>query len=626
VSGRATVSVSAAARILRWPFRALRELRYWLDLYHDRAAGELVLVDRGGAAPGPLRVEVRLSAERVDREEAVAWCGGQTLPGLAAVGFDRHAREVWRVGGPPAGAPPPWFAAPGRLPEVEPAFLESAALVAAAEAVDAVVLAARAGVGVVPAPAEASAALGVRLRQLALYSSAAYTWDPGTDLVRPLRERVLVKLVAPGGVGQEPRTVETFNRTRRGAYLARTMLPARLEVPLRDPSALRVDHPQGTRPTVLVLTSFLARGGAEHTLYETLRVLRDRFDLAIVTLAPHLPERGDRRADFERLVPRLYCLGDVVHPLAMPGLLELLVTSLGVDVVYNANGTTLFYELGPRLKARHPELRVVDHLYDHRVGYVDRYRDPALLTWVDACVAENSRIAEHLVGERGWPAGRVPVVYPCGRHQGDFPDRAQWPAVRDRMRRELGVEADDVLILTAARMHPQKRPLDLVELARRTADLERVTFLVVGGGELEGAVDAAIAGGGGRVRRLPFRTDIPDLVVAADVGCLVSDYEGLPVFLLECLQAGRPFLGTDVGDLGRVLAATGAGLVVRRPGDLDGLEAAVRRLADPAVRAELAARALAAAGAFTVEACAERYAEAWLGSGELGDASPGGAR
>jgi len=34
-------------------------------------------------------------------------------------------------------------------------------------------------------------------------------------------------------------------------------------------------------------------------------------------------------------------------------------------------------------------------------------------------------------------------------------------------------------------MHPQKRPLDLVSLARRVRDLERVRFLIVGGGGLE---------------------------------------------------------------------------------------------------------------------------------------------
>ena len=115
-----------------------------------------------------------------------------------------------------------------------------------------------------------------------------------------------------------------------------------------------------------------------------------------------------------------------------------------------------------------------------------------------------------------------------------------------------------------------------------------------------------------RIRRLAFRDDIPNLILAADVGCLVSEHEGLPVFMLECLQLGRPFLGTRVGDLGTVLDDTGAGLVVDRPGDLDALEAAVRRLADGDTRSELAERARIAAPRFSVAICADAYARVFL--------------
>ena len=77
--------------------------------------------------------------------------------------------------------------------------------------------------------------------------------------------------------------------------------------------------------------------------------------------------------------------------------------------------------------------------------------------------------------------------------------------------------------------------------------------------------------------------------------------------MLECLQAGKPFLGTDVGDLGFVLRGTGAGWVVDEPGDLDALEAAARRLARNGERRAKGEAALAAAPRFSVEACAERY-------------------
>jgi glycosyltransferase involved in cell wall biosynthesis len=248
------------------------------------------------------------------------------------------------------------------------------------------------------------------------------------------------------------------------------------------------------------------------------------------------------------------------------------------------------------------------------VGYIDRYR-PELLESVDAVVAENHRIADVLTGERGWPRERVPVIWPCGRPPAAFADPSQRTSIRQQIRTEMGIDPGDVVFLTAARMHPQKRPLDLIELARRVRDLDHVHFLLVGGGELEGTVDQAIKGSGARVRRFPFRTDIPNLIVAADVGCLVSEFEGLPVFMLECLQAGRPFIGTDVGDMGEVLRRTGAGIVVDRPGDLAGLEAGVRRLAEPDEWAVLARAASDAGGQFDPATCAAAYLRTLTGEG-----------
>lgn len=131
---------------------------------------------------------------------------------------------------------------------------------------------------------------------------------------------------------------------------------------------------------------------------------------------------------------------------------------------------------------------------------------------------------------------------------------------------------------------------------------------------MEEAVDRAIAQAETtQIRRLPFRTDIPELIAASDIGLLVSDFEGLPVFLLECLQLGRPFLGTDVGDLGRVIRETGAGLVVEEPGDIGALAEAVRKLADRTVRRDFGTHALTAGRRFSPDHCAREYEKVLFG-------------
>ena len=601
-----------AARVVRAARDAAGARRYRRALARGEPAGELGFVFDPSPPPPPL-VELRLPAT-ADRSAALAWRARQTLPELRIVGVGPDGRERWRIApeliddAVTAG----WFAAPGGLPDVLPDHLESCLLMAAAEAVDAVVLDDAAGPPLDLAAMTAPEAAQPPLRALAVYSAAAWRWDPATDRVAPARDRLLVKLVGRHGIGALDGPPSPATATRRGPFLASAPLGPSLYVGVRDAAELGRTSRAPERPTVLVTVPFLARGGAEHTLFETMRELAGRFDFAVATLAPHRPELGDRRADFRALTERIYCLGDLVHPSAMFGMLVALIDSLGAEILYNANSTTLFYEFAPRLKRERPAVRIVDHLYDHEVGYIDRYT-PELLGAVDACVAENHRIAEVLTSRRGWPAARVPVIWPCGRPAAAFPAGAAADEARRRLRGELAIGADDVVFLTAARMHPQKRPLDLVSLARRVRDLERVRFLIVGGGGLEAEVDRAIAGGGARTRRLPFRDDIPELIAASDAGCLVSDFEGLPVFLLECLQAGRPFLGTDVGDMGELLRSTGAGLVVATPGDLDALEAAVRRLADDGERARLAALAAAAGARFDPAACAAAFSDVFLG-------------
>ena len=342
-------------------------------------------------------------------------------------------------------------------------------------------------------------------------------------------------------------------------------------------------------------------------LLETLRALRDRFAFTIVTLAPHDAARGDRRADFAEITDRLLCFGDLVHPAAMYGMLLSVLDHSGAKTMFNTNGTTLFYDVAPRLKRDRPQIRIIDQLYDYRVGYITWY-DDAIRQAVDACVAVNRPIQRCLVQDRGWPVERVPVIWPCGRREDAYAQGEDAVVLRARIRQELNIADDDVVFLAAARMNAQKRPLDFVALAARLEDAPEVLFLVVGGGELEDDVDRAIrTHPKARIRRLPFRADIPDLAISADVGCLVSDFEGLPVFMMECFQAGRPFLGTDVGEMGDVLRETEAGLVIERPGDLDALEAAVRRLRDPALRQQLATQAVRAAPLFSVDTCAARY-------------------
>jgi glycosyltransferase involved in cell wall biosynthesis len=66
---------------------------------------------------------------------------------------------------------------------------------------------------------------------------------------------------------------------------------------------------------------------------------------------------------------------------------------------------------------------------------------------------------------------------------------------------------------------------------------------------------------GERVRVLGVRSDIPRLLAAADLTTLSSDWEGLPVAVLESMASARAVVATSVDGVAEVLQF-GGGLLV----------------------------------------------------------------
>ena len=71
--------------------------------------------------------------------------------------------------------------------------------------------------------------------------------------------------------------------------------------------------------------------------------------------------------------------------------------------------------------------------------------------------------------------------------------------------------------------------------------------------------------------------DVPDLLAGADLAVVTSDWEARQLFAQEALRAGVPLVATAVGGLPGLV---GDAAVLIPPGDVDALDAAVRRLLD----------------------------------------------
>jgi glycosyltransferase involved in cell wall biosynthesis len=113
----------------------------------------------------------------------------------------------------------------------------------------------------------------------------------------------------------------------------------------------------------------------------------------------------------------------------------------------------------------------------------------------------------------------------------------------------------------------------------------------------------------GDVAVLGERSDVADLMACADIVCLSSDVEGIPLAVVEAMALGRPVVATDVGGLRELVDPPRTGVLVP-PNDPASFSAAIVDLARaPEAREAMGASAHDRFRAnFTAELMVDRYA------------------
>lgn len=160
------------------------------------------------------------------------------------------------------------------------------------------------------------------------------------------------------------------------------------------------------------------------------------------------------------------------------------------------------------------------------------------------------------------------------------------PARRQALRQTLGLTPENLLLLAVGRLTAQKAFDELLQaFALLWPRFPQARLLVAGEGELRPALEAQTQALGldSSVRWLGLRSDMPDLLAAADIYVSASHWEGLSVALLEAMSAGLPPVATAVGDSPRVIAP-GCGLLVPPASPQILAQALGSLLADPAQR------------------------------------------
>ena len=363
------------------------------------------------------------------------------------------------------------------------------------------------------------------------------------------------------------------------------------------------------RPTVMIAQPFIAVGGAEQLALHIMENLKDKIRFVHVSCDELDASLGTLSDAFRQASPLIYNLPDFLYPEFRLAYLFDLIERYQPVAFYIHNGAAWFYDILPQLKQRFPALRTVNQVYDSRVGWIYRY-DLQLVMNMDAHIGANQKICQAYrdKGARSTQVFQVPhTIDPKNLNPADYGEYQRF-----EIKQKLGLPDESRVVTFAARLHPQKRPLDFIELARRFTSDPTVRFLMLGDGPLAQTVDQQIQRIGlSNIIRRQFYRPISDILAVTDVLVLPSEYEGMPLIVAETQMMGKPVVVTDVGNNREVLELTGGGVVVPEIGDVGALEAGVRQMLQQPPDPEQTRQAVIEN--YGVDVVSERYRKVLLG-------------
>jgi glycosyltransferase involved in cell wall biosynthesis len=327
-----------------------------------------------------------------------------------------------------------------------------------------------------------------------------------------------------------------------------------------------------------------------HFLLPLMRAIRDRGH-EVVGACAEGPLLADVRAEGFRVIaiPFVRRISPLAHLRAFRSLVAILRAEKPDLVHAHMPISSFLARLAARV-AGVPKVAYTCHgfLFNHAASSLPRRGLSFAMEWIAARItnvfltvseaeAQDARRLHIAANAQPVGNGRNPAIF--------RPD----PIARSRIRTELGVPQDRVVVIAVSRLVWHKGYPELATAMRSVPEAE----LWVVGERLDsdrGADMAALlraAGLGYRLRMLGYRTDVAALLAAADIFTLPSRFEGLPMSVIEAMLTGLPVVATNVRGPAEQVADGETGFSVAA-GDAAALGSALSKLVrDPDLRARM---------------------------------------
>ncbi|MCD7109681.1 glycosyltransferase [Rhizobium sp. DKSPLA3] len=320
-----------------------------------------------------------------------------------------------------------------------------------------------------------------------------------------------------------------------------------------SPSRLAGLNEDDTRPVVFVLPSVLAVGGAENVLIEIMRQTKDQFAYVVVCTEVILESQGSWLSRVLEQCESVFDLAESCHETSRLSALAWLKALYQPKALLITNGSMWQMKHAARIRRLFKDCAIIDHqCYDDKFGWIEWFDHPGVLA-SDLFIAVNSRIEDAFTSRLNVPSEKIRLIYhpiDSARIEKNLPHIS-----RERSLERFGLDSDRPVVAYVGRLADQKRPqifVDVATIAQQNGS--NIQFVMVGQGHLSELIDEQITRNQlANIKRIENIPLLEEFYIAVDVLVITSEYEGVPLAMLEAMSVGVSVVSTDVGDIGRVI-------------------------------------------------------------------------
>lgn len=189
---------------------------------------------------------------------------------------------------------------------------------------------------------------------------------------------------------------------------------------------------------------------------------------------------------------------------------------------------------------------------------------------------------------------------------------------REEIRKSYNIKNKDVVVAMVARLSKPKNPILFLQVANEVLKTEPTSkFVLVGSGPMNQKCHDFVKKENleGKILLLGEKSPIEarELFFAFDVFVLLSNFEGLPITILEAMFASLPTIASDVGGVGELIDKEKGGFLVKNDYFGEIKENIIYLIKNPQIRKQMGEHNLQKAKAnFTLNKMVGNYEKLYL--------------